>query len=75
MRSRLDWWESKRTIYQHPAKRVLKTTFYELKGENVIKFVNGTEGYTVTLTADGKPLAKQEILITLVPGSKPTPFK
>ena len=38
---------------------------YELIGYDVIKFVNGTECYTVTLTADGNPLAGQEILITL----------
>ena len=38
---------------------------YELVGYDVVKLVNESKPYTVTLTVDGKPLAGQEILITL----------
>ena len=47
------------------SRYVPPTHKYELKADNVTKFVNGTEFYAVRLTDYGKPLANQEILITL----------
>ena len=47
------------------SRYVPPTHKYELKADNVTKFVNGTERYVVRLTDNGKPLANQKILITL----------